>query len=168
MSPCLFNSYAEYIIQNTRLDEPQIGIMIAGRNINNLSYADNTTLMPESEEELKSLLIIISVKEESEKASLKLSTQKTKIMAFSPIISWQIDGETMEIVTDFIFLGPKSLQMVTAGMKLTDTCFWKKRYDKLSVLKSRYITWLTNVRIVKAIVFPVVMYGFESWITKKG
>jgi len=105
LSPCLFNSYAEYIIQNTRLDEPQIGIMIAGRNINNLSYADNTTLMPESEEELKSLLI--SVKEESEKASLKLSTQKTKIMAFSPIMSWHIDGGKVEGVTDFIFLGSK-------------------------------------------------------------
>ena len=90
-----------------RLDEPQIGIMIAGRNINNLSYADNTTLMPESEEELKSLLIIISVKEESEKASLKLSTQKTKIMAFSPIMSWHIDGGKVEGMTDFIFLGSK-------------------------------------------------------------
>ena len=116
MSPCLFKSYAEYIIQNTRLDESQIGIMIAGRNINNLSYADDTTLMPESEEELKSLLI--SVKEESEKASLKLSTQKTKIMAFSPIMSWHIDGGKVEGVTDFIFLGSKITADGDSAMKL--------------------------------------------------
>ena len=116
MSPCLFNSYAEYIIQNTRLDESQIGIMIAGRNINNLSYADDTTLMPESEEELKSLLI--SVKEESEKASLKLSIQKTKIMAFSPIMSWHIDGGKVEGVTDFIFLGSKITADGDSSMKL--------------------------------------------------
>ena len=116
MSPCLFNSYAEYIIQNTRLDESQIGIMIAGRNINNLSYADDTTLMPESEEELKSLLI--SVKEESEKASLKLSIQKTKIMAFSPIMSWHIDGGKVEGVTDFIFLGSKITADGDSAMKL--------------------------------------------------
>ena len=116
LSPCLFNSYAEYIIQNTRLDESQIGIMIAGRNINNLSYADDTTLMPESEEELKSLLI--SVKEESEKASLKLSIQKTKIMAFSPIMSWHIDGGKVEGVTDFIFLGSKITADGDSSMKL--------------------------------------------------
>ena len=153
-------------MRNAVLDEAQAGIKIVWRSLNNLRYADDTTLTTESKEELK--IFLMKMKEESEKAGLKFNIQKTKIMAFSPIISWQIDGETMEIVTDFIFLGPKSLQMVTAGMKLTDTCFWKKRYDKLSVLKSRYITWLTNVRIVKAIVFPVVMYGFESWITKKG
>ena len=120
LSPCLFNLYAEYITQNASLDEAQAGIKIAGRNINNLRYADDTTLMAESEEELKSLLI--KVKEESEKAGLKFSIQKTKIMASGPITSWQIHGETMETVTDFIFWAPKSLQMVTAAMKLKDAC----------------------------------------------
>ena len=103
MSPCLFNLYAQYIIQNAGLDEAQAGIRIAGRNINNLKYADNTTLMAESEEKLKSLLI--KVKEKSEKVGLKLNIQKTKIMASGPVTSWQIDGETMETVTDFVFLG---------------------------------------------------------------
>ena len=107
-------------MQNARLDEAQAVIKITGRNINNLRYADDTTLMAESEEELKSLLM--KVKEESEKVGLKLNIQKTKIMASSHITSWQIDGETMEIVTDFIFLAPKSLQMVTAAMKLKDAC----------------------------------------------
>ena len=105
MSPCLFNLYAEYIIQNAGLDEAQAGIKIAGRNINNLRYADNTTLMAESEEELKSLLM--KVKEESEIVGLKLNIQKTKIVASGPITSWQIDGETMETVRDFIFLGSR-------------------------------------------------------------
>ena len=105
LSPCLFNFYAVYIMQNARLDETQAGIKIAGRNINNLRYADDTTLMAESEEELKSLLK--KVKEESEKVGLKLNIQKTKIMASGPISSWKIDGETMETVTDFIFLGSK-------------------------------------------------------------
>ena len=112
---CLFNLYAEYIVRNDGLDEAQAGIKIARGNINNLRYADNTTLMAESEE-LKSLLM--KVKGESEKVGLKLNIQKTKIMASSSITSWQIDGET---VADFIFLGPKSLQMVTAAMKLKDT-----------------------------------------------
>ena len=107
-------------MRNARLDDAQAGIKIAVRNINNLRYADNTTLMAESEEELKNLLM--KVKEESEKAGLKLNIQKTKIMAFGPITSWQIDGETMETVTDFIFLGSKSLQMVTVAMKVKDTC----------------------------------------------
>ena len=108
-------------MQNARLDETQAGIKIAGRNINNLRYADDTTLMAESEEELKSLLM--KVKEESEKVGLKLNIQKTKIMASSPITSWQIDGETRETVTDiFLFLAPKSLQMVTEAMKLKDAC----------------------------------------------
>ena len=120
LSPCLFNLYAVYIMQNARLDEAQAVIKITGRNINNLRYADDTTLMAESEEELKSLLM--KVKEESEKVGLKLNIQKTKIMASSHITSWQIDGETMETVTDFIFLAPKSLQMVTAAMKLKDAC----------------------------------------------
>ena len=114
-SPCLFSLYAEYIIQNAELDEAQAGIKIAGRNINNLRYADDTTLMAESEE-LKSLLM--RVKEESEKAGLKFNIQKMKIMASSPITSWQIDGETMETVRDFILGAPKSLQMVTAAVKL--------------------------------------------------
>ena len=116
----LFNFYAEYIMRNTGLEEAQAGIKIAERNINNLRYADDTTLMAESEEELKSLLM--KVKEESEKVGLKLNIQRTKIMAPGPIISWEIDGETVETVSDFIFGGaPKSLQMVTAAMKLKDT-----------------------------------------------
>ena len=119
MLPCLFNLYAEYIIQNATLDEAQAGIKIAGRNINNLRYADDTTLMPESEEELKSLLL--KVKEESEKVGLKLNMQKTKIIASGPITSWQIDGETVETVTDFVFGAPKSRQIMTAAMKLKDT-----------------------------------------------
>ena len=114
LSPCLFNFYAEYIMRNTGLEEAQAGIKIARRNISNLRYADDTTLMAESEEELKSLLM--KVKEESEKVGLKLNIQKTKIMTSGPITSWEIDGET---VSDFIFGGaPKSLQMVIAAMKL--------------------------------------------------
>ena len=115
---CLFNFYAEYIMRNARLEEVQAGIKISGSNINNLRYADDTTLMAESKEELKSFLK--KGKEESEKSGLKLSIQKTKIMASNPITSWHRDGETMKTVTDFIFLGPKSLQMVTAVMKLKD------------------------------------------------
>ena len=118
LSPCLFNFYAEYIIQNPGLDEAQAGIKFAGRNINNLRYADDTILMAESEEELKSLLM--KVKEESEEVGLKLNIPKTKIMASGPISSWEIDGETMVTVRDFIFLALKSLQMVTAAMKLKD------------------------------------------------
>ena len=120
MSPCLFNLCAEYIKQNARLDEAQAGIKIAGRNINNLRYADDPTLMPENEEELKSLLM--KVKEESEKVGLEFNIQKTKIMASGPITSWQIYRETMETVSDFILRGgaPKSLQMVIAAMKLKD------------------------------------------------
>ena len=118
LSPCLFNLYVEYIMQSAGLDEAQAGIKIARRNINNLRYADDTTLVAESEEELKSLLM--KVKEESEKVGLKLNIQKTKIMASSPITSWQIDGETIETVTDFIFWAPKSLQMVISAMKLKD------------------------------------------------
>jgi len=120
LSSCLFNLYAEYIMRDAGLDEAQAGIKIARRNINNLRYADDTTLMAEGKEELKNLLM--KVKEESEKAGLKLTIQKTKIMASGPITSWQIYGETMETVTDFIFGAPKSLQMVTAAMKLKDAC----------------------------------------------
>ena len=118
LSPCLFNLYAEYIMRSVSLDEKQAGIKIARRNINNLRYADDTSLMAESEEELKSLLM--KVKEESQTGVLKLNIQKTKIIACGPITSWQINGETMEKVTDFIFWAPKSLQMVTAAMKLKD------------------------------------------------
>ena len=118
LSPYLFNLYAEYIMRNAGLEEPQAGIKIARRNINNVRYADDTTLMAESEE-LKSLLM--KVKEEREKVGLKLNIQKTKIMASSPITSWQIDAETVERVADFIFGAPKSLQMVIAAMKLKDT-----------------------------------------------
>ena len=167
MSPCLFNLYAEYIMRNAGLDEAQAGIEIARRNINNLRYADDTTLMAESEEELKSLLM--KVKEESEKAGLKLSIQKTKIMASGPITSWQIDGETMETVRDFIVGGSK----ITAD---GDCCHEIKRHLLLgrkvmtnldSILKSRDITLPTKVHLVKAMVFPVVMYGCESWTLKK-
>ena len=120
LSPCLFNLYAEYIMKNTGLEEAQAGIKIAGRNINNLRYADDTTLMAESFQELKSLLM--TVKEESEKVSLKLNIQKMKIIASGPITSWEIDREKVETVSDFLFLGaPKSLQMVITAMKLKDT-----------------------------------------------
>ena len=116
----LFNLHADYIMWNARLDKAQAGIKISRRNINNLKYADDITLMAESEEELKSLLM--KVKEESEKVGLKLNIQKTKIMASSPITSWEVDGETVETASDFIFWAPKSLQMVIAAMKLKDTC----------------------------------------------
>ena len=118
LSTCLFNLYAEYIMRNARLNEAQAGNKIAGRNVNNLRYADDTILMAESKRKLKSRLM--KVKEESEKGGLKLSIQKTEIRASSPSTSWQIDGETMGTVTDFIFLAPKSLQMVTEAMKLKD------------------------------------------------
>ena len=126
LSPCLFNLHAEYIMRNAGLDEAQAGIKMAKRNINNLRYTDDTTLMAECEE-LKSLLM--KVKEESEKVGLKLNIQKTKIMASRPTTSLEIDGETVETVSDFIFLLSKILQMVTAAMKLKDTP-WKKSYDQ--------------------------------------
>ena len=126
LSPCLFNWYAEYIMRNAGLDEAKAEIEIARRNINNLRYADDTTLMAESKEELKNLLM--KVKEENEKVGLKLSIQKTKIMSSGLIISWQIDGESVETVTDFIFcVCPKLLQMVTAAMKLKDACFLDRK-----------------------------------------
>ena len=121
LSPCSFNLYAEYIMRNAELEEAQAGIKIAKRNINNLRYTDDTTLMAESEEKLKSLLM--KVKEESENVDLKLNIQKTKIMASSPITSWEIDGETVETVSDFIWGAPKSLQMVSAAMTLKDAYF---------------------------------------------
>ena len=128
LSLYLFNFYAEYIIQNGRLDEAQAGIKIAGRNINNLRYIDDTTLMAESREELKSFLM--KVMRESEKSGLKLNIQKINIMACGLITSWKRDGEIMEPVRDFIFLDSKSLQMVTVAMKLKDTCSLEKSYDK--------------------------------------
>ena len=118
LSPCLFNFYTEYIMRNAGLEEAQAGIKIARRNINNLRYSNDTTLMAESEEELKSLLMKVQV--ESEKVGLKLNIQKTKIIASGPITSWEIDGETVETVTDYFWGAPKSLQMVTAAMKLKD------------------------------------------------
>ena len=150
-------------MRNAGLEEAEAGIKIAGRNIDKLRYADDTTLMAESEEELKSLLM--KVKEESEKVGLKLNVQKTLIMASSPITSWQIDGETMETVTDFVLGGSK----VTADGEI-------KRYLLLgrkamiyldSILKSRDITLPVKVCLVKTIIFPVVMYGYESWTIKK-
>ena len=126
LSPCLFNLYAEYIIRNAGLEETQAGIKIAVRNINNLRYADDTTLMAESEEELKSFLM--KVKVGSEKVGLKLHIQKTKIMACGPITSWEIDGETVETVSDFIFLGSKISAMVTAAMEVKDTYFLEGKF----------------------------------------
>ena len=162
LSPCLLNLYAEYIMRNAGLEEAQAGIKIAGRNINNLRYVDDTTLMAESEEELKSLLM--KVKEESEKVGLKLNIQKMKIMTSSPITLWQKNGETMETVTDFIFLGSKITADGDCSHEIKKTlALWKKSYDNLdSVLKSRDITLPTKVHLVKAVVFLVVMYGCES------
>ena len=143
LSPCLFNLYAEYIMRYAGLDEAQAGIKIARRNINNLRYADDITLMAESEEEQKSLLM--KVKEESDKFGLKLNIQKTKITASGPITSWQIDGETVETVSDFIFWAPKSLQMVIAAMKLKDAekeiSLWFKP-EELIEYKSCAVDWL--------------------------
>ena len=176
LSPCLFNFYAEYIMRNGEtgetsssagLEEAQAGIKIAERNIYDLRYADDTTLMAESEEEIKSLLM--KVKVESEKVGLKLNIQKTKIMASGPTTSWEIDGETVETVSDFIFLGSK----ITAD---GDCSHEIKRHLLLgrkvmtnldSIFKSRDITLPTKVRLIKAMVFPVVMYGCESWTIKK-
>ena len=157
LSSCLFNLYAKYIMRNAGLDESQAGINIARRNINNLRYADDTTLMAESEEELKSLLM--TVKEESERVGLKLNIQKTKIMASGPITSWQIDEETVEIVTDFIIWAPKSLQMVIAVRKLRLLLFGRKVMTNLdSILKSRDITLPTKVRLVKAMDFSFFFF----------
>ena len=153
-------------MRNAGLEEAQAGIKIAGRNINNLRYADDTTLMVESKE-LKSLLM--KVKEESEKVGLKPNIQKTKIMASGPINSWQIDGETVKTVADFIFLGSK----ITADGNCSHEVkrrllLGRKVMTNLdSILKSRNITLLTKVHLVKAMVFPVVMYGCESWTKNK-
>ena len=160
-------TYMQYIMRNDGLDEAQEGIKIARRNINNLRYADDTTLMAEREEELKSLLM--KVKEESEKVGLKLNLQKTKIMATGPITSSQIDGETVETVTDFVFLGSK---IIADG----DCSHETERYLLLrrkgmsnldNILRSRDIALPTNICLVQAMVFPVVMYACESWTLNK-
>ena len=166
LSAFLFNFFAEYIKRNAALDEAQAGIKTAGRNTNNLIYADYTTLMAQREEELKSLLM--RVKEESEKAGLKLNIQKTKIMAFIPITSCQIDGETMETVRYFSSWAPKSLQTVIVAIKLRHLLFGRKVMANLdSILKSRDITLPTKICIVKTMAFPVLMYRCESWTIKK-
>ena len=154
-------------MRNTGLEEAQAGIKIARRNMNNLRYADNTTLMEESEEELKTLLM--KVKEESEKVGLKLNIQKTKIMTSGPITSWQIDGETVETEADFILGGSKITANGDCSHEIKRRLlFGRKVMTNLdSILKSRDITLPTNVNLVKAMVFSVVMYGCESWTVKK-
>ena len=154
-------------MRNARLEEPQGGIKVVGRNINNLSYANNTTLMAESEEELKSLLM--KVKEESEKVGLKINIQKTKIMASGPITSWQIDGETVETVSNFIFGGSKITADGDCSHEIKRRLLLGRNVmtNLDSIFKSRDVTLSTNVHLVKAMVFPVVVYGCESWTVKK-
>ena len=167
MSSFLFNFYAEYIMRNSGLEEAQARIKIAGRNINKLRYADDTILMAESEEELKSLLM--KVKEESEKIGLKLNIQKTKIMASSPITSWEIDGEPVETVSDFILGGSKISADGDCSHEIKRRLLLGRKVmaNLDSIFKSRDIALLTKVRLIKAMVFPVVMYGCESWTVKK-
>ena len=162
LSPCLCNLYAEYTIQNVELDEAQAGIKIARRNTNYLRYADDTTLVAESEEELKSLLM--KVKEESEKVGLKLNNHKTEIKASSPITFWQKDRETMKTVTDFIFLGSKITADGDRSHEIKrHLLLGRKVINNLdSIIKSRNFILPTNVHLIKAMVFPVVMYGCES------
>ena len=166
LSLYLFSLYAEYIMRNARRDESQAGIKIAGRNINNLKYADDTSLMAESEE-LKNLLM--KEEEQSEKIGLKLNIQKTKIMASGPITSWQIDGEKMETVADFIFLGSKIIAGGDCSHEIKRCLLLGMRVmtNLDSIFKSRDITLPTKVHLVKAMVFPVIMYGCESWTIKK-
>ena len=154
-------------MRNTGRDEAQAGIKIAGRTINNLRYADDTTLMAESKEELKNLLM--KVKEESEKVGLKLNIQKTKIMASGPITSWQIDGEMMETVKDFSFLGSKITADGDCSHEIKRHLLLERKVvtNLDGILKSRDITLPTKVCLVKALVFPVVMYGFDSWTRRK-
>ena len=167
LSSCLFNFYAEYIMRNAGLDEAQARIKIARRNIKNLSYADDTTLMAESEEELKSLLM--KVKEESEKVGLKINIQKAKIMALGVITSWQIDGETVEIVADIIFLGSKITANSDCNHEIKRRLLLGRKAitDLDSIFQSGDLTLLTKVGLFKTMVFPVVMYGCESWTIKK-
>ena len=166
LSPCLFNLYAEYTMRNTGLDEAQAGIKISGRNLNKLRYANDTTLMAESEE-LKSLLM--KVKEASEKVGLKLNIQKTKIMASSSITSRQIDGETVETVADFIFMSSKITGDGDCSHEIKRHLFLGRKVmtNLDSILKSRDIILPTKIHLVNAMDFPVVMYGCESWTIKK-
>uniref|UniRef100_A0A803TAN8 Reverse transcriptase domain-containing protein n=1 Tax=Anolis carolinensis TaxID=28377 RepID=A0A803TAN8_ANOCA len=165
--PYLFNLYAEHIMRHAGLEESKAGVKISGRNINNLRYADDTTLMAESEEELRSL--ITKVKEESAKARLQLNIKKTKIMATRPIDNWQTEGENVEAVTEFIFLGAKITADADCSQEIRRRLLLGRRamakLDK--ILKSRDITLATKVRIVKAMVFPIVTYGCESWTIRK-
>uniref|UniRef100_A0A803SW81 ribonuclease H n=1 Tax=Anolis carolinensis TaxID=28377 RepID=A0A803SW81_ANOCA len=167
LSPSLFNLYAEHIVRSAGLEESKAGVKIAGRNINNLRYADDTTLMAKSEEELRSL--ITKVKEESAKAGLQLNVKKTKIMATTPIDNWQIEGENVEAVTDFIFLGAKITADADCSQEIRRSLLLGRRamanLDK--IVKSRDITLTTKVHIVKEIVFPIVTYGCESWTIRK-
>ena len=167
MSPYVFSLYEEYIIRNAGLDEAQAEIKIAGKNISNLRYADDTTLMAESEEELKSLLM--TVKEESEIVGLKFNIQKMKIMASSPITSWQIDGETVDTVTDFILGGSQSIADGDCSQEIKRHLhLGRKVMTNLdSILKSRDLTLSTKVCLIKAMVFTVVIYGCEIWTIKK-
>ena len=167
MSLCLFNFHAEYIMRNAGLEEAQSGNKIARGNINNHRYADDTTLVVESEEELKSLLM--KVKEESEKVGLKLIIQKMKILASGPITSWEIDGETVETVSDFIFLGSKSTADGDCSHEVKRRLLLGRKVmtNLDSIFKSRDITLPAKVPLVKAMAFPVVMYGCESWTVKK-
>ena len=164
---CLFNFHAQYIMQNAGLDESQAGIKTAGRNSNHLRYVDDTTLMAESGEKLKSLLM--RVKEECEKAGLKLNIQKTKIMASGPITSWQIDGEKVETVSDFVFLGSKITADSECSHKIKRRLLPRRIAvtNRDSVLKSRDMSLPTKVRLVKVVIIPEVMYGCESWTIKK-
>ena len=166
LSPCLFNLYEKYIMRNTGLEETQAGILIAGRNINNLRYADDT-FMAESEEKQKSLLM--KMKEESEKVGLKLNIQKMKIMAYGPITSWEIDGETVETVSDFILGGSKITADGDCSHEIKRRLLLGRKVltNLDSIFKSRDITLLTKFRLVKAMVFPVVMYSCESWTVNK-
>ena len=159
---CLFNLYAEYIMRNAGLEEAQAGIKIVGRNIKHLRYADDTTLMAESEEELKSFLM--KVKVESEKVGLKLNTQKTKIMASGPITPWEIDGDTVETVSEFILGASKIIADGDCSHEIKRRLLLGRKVmiNPDSILKSRDITLPTKVHLVKAMVFPVVMYGCES------
>ena len=165
LSPCLYSLYGVYIMSDAGLEEAQAGIKTAGRNINDLRYADDTTLMAESEEELKSLLMKLT--EESEKFDLKLNIQKTKIMASGPITSSQIDGETVETVSDFIFLGSKITTDGDCSCEIKRSLLLGRKVNLDSILKNRDITLSTKVRLVKAMIFPAVMYGCESWTIKK-
>ena len=167
LSPCFFNLYAEYIMKNAGLEEAQAGIKITGRNINNLRYADDTTLMAESEEELKSLLM--KVKEESENIGLKLNIQKTRIMASCLISSCQIVGETVETVSNFIFGGSKITANGDCSHEIKKRLLLERKVmtNLDSIFKIRDITLPTKGHLVKAMVFPVVMHGCESWTMKK-